>query len=735
MFPTSIAGSLPKPAWLAETQKLWPQWKAQGDELRQAKADATLLWIKAQEDAGLDIVTDGEQSRQHFVHGFLEQVEGIDFEHKVKMGIRDNRYDAMVPQVVAPLKLKGRVHAFEAQLARAHTKRKLKFTLPGPMTIIDTVADRYYGDKVKMAFAFAELLNQEALALQADGVDIIQFDEPAFNVYMKEAADWGVKALERAAQGLTCTTAVHICYGYGIKANVDWKATLGEEWRQYEQIFPALATSSIKQVSLECYHSHVPPHLMKLLEGKDVMVGVIDVASDTVETPEQVADTIGTALAVRPEAAALPVHQLRPGAHGPRNRDEETPGAGPGRRTRAAEVRLMASLNRAALARLRSVLQSHIDDQRIPGAIAVVALGDHVEMFESLGRLDPAAGTPMKDDAIFRVYSMTKPLVSLAALMLAEEGRLQLGDPVSKYLPEFANQKVAVEEGGKVRLEPARREATVHDLLRHTAGLTYEFLGTDAVQRQYEAADVVNRSRTNAEFCKVLAAIPLASQPGSCWQYSRATDVLGALLEVVSGQPLGLPAAGAHPGAAGHEGHGVLRAQGPVAPHCRAFRERSRQRQRRHHDGRARGAEVRIRRRRLAVHRGRLHPLPAVHAQSGHAAGHTPGLAQDHRVDDVRPRRIDRRERRPAPARVWFRARVFRAAGQRPGAATRIARAVFLERHRRHVVPCGPGRRPVRDAADAGPQPAHLLSQPVPPPGLRRGGLNEPPMARPAPKC
>jgi len=296
MFSTAIAGSLPKPAWLAETRKLWPQWQAQGDELRQAKADATLMWIKAQEDAGLDIVGDGEQSRQHFVHGFLEQVEGLDFEHKVKMGIRDNRYDAMVPQVVAPLKLRGRVHAFEARLARAHTKRKLKFTLPGPMTIVDTVADQFYGDKVKMAFAFAELLNQEALALQADGVDIIQFDEPAFNVYMKDAAEWGVKALERAAQGLTCTTAVHICYGYGIQANNDWKKALGEEWRQYEQIFPALAASSIDQVSLECYHSHVPPHLMKLLEGKDVMVGVIDVASDEIETPEQVADTIGTAL-------------------------------------------------------------------------------------------------------------------------------------------------------------------------------------------------------------------------------------------------------------------------------------------------------------------------------------------------------------------------------------------------------------------------------------------------------
>ena len=296
MFDTAIAGSLPKPVWLAEDEKLWPAWKLGGADLASAKLDATLLWIKAQEDAGLTIIGDGEQSRQHFVHGFLESVEGIDFEHKVKMGIRDNRYDAMVPQVIAALRLKGRVHANEARLTRAHTQRKIKFTLPGPMTIVDTVADRFYGDRQRLAFAFAELLNQEALALQADGVDIIQFDEPAFNVYMQDAADWGVAALERAAQGLTCTTAVHICYGYGIKANLDWKDTLGKEWRQYERVFPALARSRINQVSLECFNSHVPIDLTALLEGKDVMIGVIDVASDEVETPEQVAQTIGKAL-------------------------------------------------------------------------------------------------------------------------------------------------------------------------------------------------------------------------------------------------------------------------------------------------------------------------------------------------------------------------------------------------------------------------------------------------------
>jgi 5-methyltetrahydropteroyltriglutamate--homocysteine methyltransferase len=208
------------------------------------------------------------------------------------MGIRKDRYKAMVPQVVAPLKLRGRVHADEARVARSHTARKLKFTLPGPMTIIDTIADKYYGDRVKMAFAFAELLNEEAKALAADGVDVIQFDEPAFNVYMDEVNDWGIKALERAAQGLTCATAVHICYGYGIKANTDWKQTLGNQWRQYEDIFPAIDNSSIQQVAIECRNSKVPLELLALLKGKVVQAGVIDVASDTVETAEDVVKTI-----------------------------------------------------------------------------------------------------------------------------------------------------------------------------------------------------------------------------------------------------------------------------------------------------------------------------------------------------------------------------------------------------------------------------------------------------------
>ncbi len=296
LFPTSVAGSLPKPAWLAETNKLWPKWMSQGDALAQAKVDAGLLWVKTQQDAGVTVVTDGEMSRQHFVHGFLEYVEGIDFEHKVEMGIRNDRYKAMVPVVVGPLKLRGRVHEGDAKMLRAASTGQIKMTLPGPMTIVDTLADEYYGDKVKLAMAFAELLNQEALALQAQGVDVIQFDEPAFNVYTEDVTTWGIAALHRAIEGLTCTTAVHICYGYGIKANTDWKETLGSEWLQYETIFPPLAASKIDQISLECMNAKVPMHLMALLKGKTLMVGVIDVASDVVETPEQVADTIGKAL-------------------------------------------------------------------------------------------------------------------------------------------------------------------------------------------------------------------------------------------------------------------------------------------------------------------------------------------------------------------------------------------------------------------------------------------------------
>ena len=289
MFSATLAGSLPKPAWLAEPEKLWAPWRVAGDELVAAKQDAALLWLKTQEDAGLDILTDGEQFRVHFVHGFLERVAGIDWQLKTPMGIRNNRYTVEVPTVTGKLARQGPIHSDEVRFTRAHTTRGLKVTLPGPMTICDTIADAHYGSRPALAMAFAEILNQEAHELAALGVDVVQFDEPAFNVFMDEVKDWGIPALERAAEGLACQTAVHICYGYGIDANIRWKDTLGSEWRQYEEIFPALNRSRIDQVSLEAQGSKVPLSLIRLLPDKQILVGAIDVATNTVETPEAVA--------------------------------------------------------------------------------------------------------------------------------------------------------------------------------------------------------------------------------------------------------------------------------------------------------------------------------------------------------------------------------------------------------------------------------------------------------------
>lgn len=296
MLPTTIAGSLPKPAWLAEPEKLWAPWRLSGEALEQAKRDATLVVLKEQETFGIDIVSNGEQFRQHFVHGFVEGIDGVDFGKRQRIGIRDNRYEANCPTVVRPITRLRPVHADEVRFTRAFTDRRLKFTIPGPMTIVDTLADEYYRDRSRLAMEFARLINEEARELEALGVDVIQLDEPAFNAYLDEVQSWGIEALHRAIEGLSCTTAVHICYGYGIKENIDWKKTLGQEWRQYERIFPVLAKSRVNQVSVECAGSRVPLPLLELLRGKDVMVGVIDVASDVVETPQQVAETIRKAM-------------------------------------------------------------------------------------------------------------------------------------------------------------------------------------------------------------------------------------------------------------------------------------------------------------------------------------------------------------------------------------------------------------------------------------------------------
>jgi 5-methyltetrahydropteroyltriglutamate--homocysteine methyltransferase len=295
LLPTTTAGSLPKPSWLAEPETLWSPWKLDGEALAAGKRDALRLALDDQRRAGIDIVGDGEQTRQHFVTTFVEHLDGVDFEKRETVRIR-NRYDATVPTVAGPVSRPKPVFVEDARYLRAQTDAPIKWTLPGPMTMIDTLFDAHYRSREKLAWEFAQILNQEARELEAAGVDIIQFDEPAFNVFFDEANDWGIATLEKAAEGLTAETAVHICYGYGIKANTDWKKTLGSEWRQYEQTFPNLQTSTIDIISLECQNSRVPMDLIELVRGKKVMVGAIDVASNIVETPEQVADTLRQAL-------------------------------------------------------------------------------------------------------------------------------------------------------------------------------------------------------------------------------------------------------------------------------------------------------------------------------------------------------------------------------------------------------------------------------------------------------
>jgi 5-methyltetrahydropteroyltriglutamate--homocysteine methyltransferase len=295
LFPATIAGSLPKPEWLAAPGALWAAWLLDGERLAAGKRDAVRLAVCDQERAGIDIVSDGEQTRRHFVTTLIEGLEGVDFEHRRTVRIR-NRYDAEVPVVVGPVSRRRPVFVDDARFLRSVTQRRVKYTLPGPMTMVDTLYDAHYRSREKLAWAFAEILNQEARAIEAAGIDVLQFDEPAFNVYFDEVRDWGIAALERAAEGLRCKTAVHICYGYGIKANIEWKQSLGSQWRQYENTFPLLARSKIDQVSLECANSHVPLELIGLLRDKDVLVGAIDVATDRVESPEEVAATLRAAL-------------------------------------------------------------------------------------------------------------------------------------------------------------------------------------------------------------------------------------------------------------------------------------------------------------------------------------------------------------------------------------------------------------------------------------------------------
>ena len=295
LLPTSTVGSLPKPAWLAPPEKLWSPWELEGDQLLEGKQDALRVSLHEQQLAGVDIISDGEQTRQHFVTTFIEHLNGVDFENRKTVKIRD-RYDASVPVVVGEVARQKAVFVDDAKFLRKQTDKPIKWALPGPMTMVDTLYDDHYKSQEKLAWEFAKVLNEEARELQNAGVDIIQFDEPAFNVFFEEVNDWGMTVLERSIEGLNCETAIHICYGYGIKANNDWKKTLGSEWRQYEEIFPKIQNSNIDVVSLECHNSCVPFNLIELIRGKKIMVGAIDVATNRIETPEEVANTLRKSL-------------------------------------------------------------------------------------------------------------------------------------------------------------------------------------------------------------------------------------------------------------------------------------------------------------------------------------------------------------------------------------------------------------------------------------------------------
>ncbi|MHB8574043.1 MAG: methionine synthase [Dehalococcoidia bacterium] len=308
MLDTMIVGSLPKPVWLAEPNALFAPWRLEGERLREGQDDAVRLALADQETAGLDIVTDGEQRRCHYIWGFLAGLTGIDMERPGTKLARGGRYSQQtsVARIVNDITRPAPVLLDAVCFARAHTTRKLKVTLPGPMTTVDSLLDEHYHtDEQTLAMRFATILNQEAAQLAEAGADIIQFDEPCFNIYTDRVGEWGIEALERCIDGVAARTAVHVCYGYGVPAVLAWK-TRNRDWGHYAVTLPLLAKSHIDQVSVECAASGVDVSVLAALAGKDVMVGVIDVGAETVETPEVVAARIHRALLYVPAERLFP---------------------------------------------------------------------------------------------------------------------------------------------------------------------------------------------------------------------------------------------------------------------------------------------------------------------------------------------------------------------------------------------------------------------------------------------
>ena len=308
MLEASIVGSLPKPAWLAPPNMLKAPWRVSGADLQEAQNDAVRLALLEQEEAGLAIVTDGELRRRHYIWGFLDGLTGVDTERLAQQRSRGGRYSATteVARIVGPVERTRPVFIDACRFARELTTRQLKVTLPGPMTIVDSVADEHYGaDRKTLAMHFARALNAEARELAAAGADVIQFDEPCFNIYVDEVEAWGIDALEQCMDGVSARKAVHICYGYGTPAVLAWKTT-NTDWGHYGVTLPLLAKSNVDQVSVECAGSGVDLAVLRELRGKDVLLGAINVGTEEVETPEVVAARIRRGLEHVPPSQLFP---------------------------------------------------------------------------------------------------------------------------------------------------------------------------------------------------------------------------------------------------------------------------------------------------------------------------------------------------------------------------------------------------------------------------------------------
>ena len=308
MLEPSIVGSLPKPSWLAQPNVLRAPWRLTGRELCDAQDDAVRLAILDQEVAGLATVTDGEVRRRHYIWGFLDGLTGVDTERLARARSRGGRYSETteVARIVGPVERRGPVLLDACRFARATTTRRLKVTMPGPMTIVDSVADEYYGtDRKTLAMKFAAILNAEAREVSAAGADVIQFDEPCFNIFLEDVESWGIEALEACMEGVSARRGVHICYGYGTPAVLAWK-TRNTDWGHYGVTFPLLAKSSVHEVSVECAASGVDLAVLRELGQKDIMFGAIDVGTEEVETADAVAGRLRRALQFVPAARLFP---------------------------------------------------------------------------------------------------------------------------------------------------------------------------------------------------------------------------------------------------------------------------------------------------------------------------------------------------------------------------------------------------------------------------------------------